>query len=132
MRIPCCASLFASIVLAASLPDPAFARASATEAAQLGHELTPLGATVAGDSKIGVPAYVGAAFFDESIKSQTPETLEAMRAAIDAGVVDPAVVVIEARKRAHDSTAAVLPIGSLARFDRPPPTLTGYDDLLEA
>ena len=44
----------------------------------------------------------------------------------------PAVVVIEARKHAHDSTAPVLPIGALARFDRPAPTLTGYDDLLEA
>ena len=55
-----------------------------------------------------------------------------MHAALDLGVVDPAVVAIEARKHAHDSTAAVLPIGTLARFDRPPPTLAGYDDLLEA
>jgi transposase len=55
-----------------------------------------------------------------------------MHAALALGVVDPAVVVIEARKRAQGSVAPVLPIGSLARFDRPPPTLTGYDDLLEA
>lgn len=55
-----------------------------------------------------------------------------MHAALTLGVLDPAVVAIEARKHAHDSTAAVVPIGSLARFDRPPPTLTGYDDLLEA
>jgi len=55
-----------------------------------------------------------------------------MCAALSLGVVDPAVVVIEARKHAHDSVAAVLPIGTLARFDRPAPTLYGYDDLLEA
>jgi hypothetical protein len=55
-----------------------------------------------------------------------------MHAALATGVVDPAVVVIEARKHAHDPGAAVVPIGSLSRFDRPPPTLAGYDDLLEA
>ena len=37
-----------------------------------------------------------------------------------------------ARKHAHDTNAPVVPIGSLTRFDRPPPTLTSYDDLLEA
>jgi transposase len=56
-----------------------------------------------------------------------------MHAALALGVIDPAVVIIEARKRAaHDPTAAVLPIGTLTRFDRPPPTLSVYDDLLEA
>jgi transposase len=55
-----------------------------------------------------------------------------LHAALNLGCVDPAVVVIEARKHAAMSVAPVLPIGSLARFDRPPPTLTTYDDLLEA
>jgi transposase len=55
-----------------------------------------------------------------------------MHASLAVGCVDPAIVMIEARKHAHDSTAAVLPIGNLARFDRPPPTLTNYDVLLEA
>lgn len=55
-----------------------------------------------------------------------------MGAALGVGSVDPAVVLIEARKHAHDTTAAVVPIGALARFDRPPPTLACYDDLLEA
>lgn len=55
-----------------------------------------------------------------------------LRAALDVGCVDPAVVVIEARRRAAASVAPVLPMGSLARFDRPTPTLTSYDDLLEA
>jgi transposase len=53
-------------------------------------------------------------------------------AAVDLGSVDPAVVIIEARKRAEHSSALVVPIGSLARFDRPAPTLAHYDDLLEA
>lgn len=55
-----------------------------------------------------------------------------MHAALTVECVDPAVVVIEARKHAETSVALVLPIGSLARFDRPPPTLANYDDLLEA
>ncbi|MDQ4068876.1 MAG: IS21 family transposase, partial [Actinomycetota bacterium] len=55
-----------------------------------------------------------------------------MEAALGVGSVDPAVVVIEARRAAADVSAAVVPIGSLARFDRPAPSLGGYDDLLEA
>jgi hypothetical protein len=55
-----------------------------------------------------------------------------MRGALGLGCVDPAVVLIEARKRAHGWVTPLLPIGSLARFDRPPPTLTDYDHLLEA
>jgi transposase len=58
--------------------------------------------------------------------------VEGMRAALALNIVDAAVVVIEARKHAHDTNAPVVPIGSLARFDRPPPTLTSYDELLEA
>jgi transposase len=55
-----------------------------------------------------------------------------LAAALTVDCVDAAVVVIEARKHAQTSVAAVVPIGTLARFDRPPPTLTRYDDLLEA
>jgi transposase len=55
-----------------------------------------------------------------------------MHAALGLGCVDPAVVVIEARRHAQGSRSAVIPIGALARFDRPPPTLASYDDLLEA
>lgn len=47
--------------------------------------------------------------------------------------VDPAVVVIEARRAATGHTSApVIPIGSLAQFDRPQPRLDHYDTLLEA
>ncbi len=55
-----------------------------------------------------------------------------MEAALGVGSVDPAVVVIEARRAAANISAPVVPIGTLARFDRPPPSLAGYDDLLEA
>lgn len=55
-----------------------------------------------------------------------------MNAALSVDSVDPAVVLIEARKAAENSTAPALPIGELARFDRPKPTLNRYDDLLEA
>ncbi len=55
-----------------------------------------------------------------------------MNAALSVDSVDPAVVLIEARKAAEDSTTPALPIGELARFDRPKPTLNRYDDLLEA
>ena len=55
-----------------------------------------------------------------------------MTAALQVGSVDPAIVAIEARKAAEGSTVPALPIGELARFDRPKPTLNHYDDLLEA
>lgn len=55
----------------------------------------------------------------------------AMNAAIDSGAVDPQAVLIHARR---DTTgghiAPVIPIGTLARYDRPNPSLAGYDDLL--
>jgi transposase len=53
-----------------------------------------------------------------------------MEAALRVGSVDPAVVVIETRRAAVDVSAAVVPIGALGRFDRPAPSLNGYNDLL--
>ena len=55
-----------------------------------------------------------------------------MERALCAGSVDPAVVAIEARRAMDATPAPVVPIGALARFDRPPPTLDDYDGLLEA
>jgi hypothetical protein len=56
----------------------------------------------------------------------------AMRAAVDTGLVDPRTVLIDARRRggAYQPGAAVIPLGGLARYDRPPPTLAAYDQLL--
>lgn len=56
--------------------------------------------------------------------------LAAMAHAVSSGTLDPQVVLIEARRHAHTSLAPVVAIGTLARYDRPAPTLTGYDELL--
>jgi hypothetical protein len=58
--------------------------------------------------------------------------LQAMRQAVDAGVTEAAVVLVEARRIAdHQPAAQVIAIGALARFDRPTPALAGYDSLLD-
>lgn len=50
--------------------------------------------------------------------------------ALRVGAVDAAVVIIEARRVARGEGASIIPIGSLARYDRPLPTVTHYDELL--
>ena len=55
-----------------------------------------------------------------------------LRAALDVGSLDAEVVLIEARKVSERAVAPVVPIGALARYDRPKPTLNDYDTLLEA
>lgn len=59
-----------------------------------------------------------------------PALITAMSRAVDAGIVDPQVVLIDARRTAEDRLAPVIPIGALARYDRPAPALAGYDELL--
>jgi hypothetical protein len=59
-----------------------------------------------------------------------PALITAMSRAVDAGTLDPQAVIIDARRQAEGRLAPVIPIGALARYDRPAPTLTGYDDLL--
>ena len=54
----------------------------------------------------------------------------AMGKAVQVGILDPQVVLIDARRQAGGQLAPVIPIGALARYDRPTPSLTGYDDLL--
>lgn len=56
--------------------------------------------------------------------------LAGIRHALAVGSVDPAVVTIEARRVAEGWTDVVIPIGTLARYDRPLPTITHYDQLL--
>jgi transposase len=60
----------------------------------------------------------------------TAALIAAMGKAIDAGTLDPQVVLIDARREAGGQLAPVIPIGALARYDRPAPSLTDYDDLL--
>lgn len=55
----------------------------------------------------------------------------AMNAAIASGAIDPQVVLIQARRdTTGGQVAPVVPIGALTRYDRPTPSLAGYDDLL--
>ncbi len=61
---------------------------------------------------------------------------EAISAGIGAclavGIVDPAVVIVEARRAVDPRSAeVVVPIGALARYDRPAPTIAHYDQLLK-
>jgi transposase len=53
----------------------------------------------------------------------------AMDRAVASGCLDPQVVLIDAR-REPIQLAPVVPIGALARYDRPAPSLTAYDQLL--
>lgn len=57
-----------------------------------------------------------------------------MTAALELGSLDPAVVILEARKLASASEQApIVPMGAaLSHFDRPPPSIDHYDELLEA
>jgi hypothetical protein len=50
----------------------------------------------------------------------------AMTAAIASGVLDAQAVLIDARRQA----APVIPLGALARYDRPAPALDAHDQLL--
>jgi hypothetical protein len=56
--------------------------------------------------------------------------LAGIRHALAVGSVDPALVLIEARRAAADRPAVILPLQTLARYDRPLPAITHYDTLL--
>ncbi len=59
--------------------------------------------------------------------------VRALNRAIDAGCLDPHTVLIDTRRdqAGHlDPAAPVIAIGALARYDRPAPSLTCYDQLL--
>jgi hypothetical protein len=53
--------------------------------------------------------------------------IQATDRAVTSGVLDPQAVLIDARRLAGGPVAPVIPIGALARYDRPAPALTGYD-----
>jgi transposase len=55
--------------------------------------------------------------------------IAAMDRAVASGCLDPQVVLIDAR-RDTSQLAPVVAIGALSRYDRPPPALTDYDQLL--
>jgi transposase len=55
----------------------------------------------------------------------------AMDRAVEAGCLDPQVVLIDARRGHGEQVAPVIPIGTLSKYDRPAPSLAGYDQLLK-
>jgi transposase len=59
-----------------------------------------------------------------------PALARAMDKAVASGALDPQGVLIDARREADGHVAPVIPIGTLARYDRPAPALAGYDQLL--
>ena len=57
--------------------------------------------------------------------------IQALQAANRAGIVDAPVIAIEARRHAEARPhAEVIPLGGLARYDRPAPSVAVYDQLL--
>src|SRR5689334_969334 len=54
----------------------------------------------------------------------------AMIRAVAAGVLDAQAVIIDARRQAGRQVVPVIPLGALARYDRPAPALDAYDQLL--
>jgi len=61
----------------------------------------------------------------------TGAIVAALEAANHTGIVDPVVVIVEARRHNdHHQAAEVIPIGALARYDRPVPNVDVYDQLL--
>jgi transposase len=61
----------------------------------------------------------------------TPAIVTALDAANRTGITDPAVVIVEARRHTDQRPLPeMIPIGALARYDRPVPTVTVYDQLL--
>ena len=55
-----------------------------------------------------------------------------MDRAVAGGALDPQVVLIDARADQAAHLAPVIAIAALTRYDRPAPSLTGYDQLLTA
>ncbi|MDN5934053.1 MAG: IS21 family transposase [Pseudonocardia sp.] len=54
-----------------------------------------------------------------------------IRACLTIGVIDPDVVIVEARRAVAERDPVVVPIGALARYDRPTPTIAHFDELLK-
>ena len=55
------------------------AKVTAAEAARLGADLTPVGALAAGNAEGTISEWVGSRNFDDAVKNQTPQSLEALR-----------------------------------------------------
>ncbi len=72
---------WATLLVAAGLVimPAAHGKAGADEAARLGKELTAVGATRAGNADGSIPEWIGGRYFDATVRSQTPASLEQVR-----------------------------------------------------
>jgi hypothetical protein len=84
------------------------------------------------DVRDGTRALIEVLLLHRSLPSDA--LIAGIDAALAVGSVDAEVVAVEARRRGERTGGAlVIPIGEgLSRFDRPPPSIARYDDLLEA
>jgi transposase len=109
----------------------ALARARACGAFSVDHEHYWTAARRRLGDQAGTRALVEVLLAHRSLPADAIRT--ALRACVEIGVVDPDIVIVEARRAASGHVATVVPIGDvLARYDRPAPTIDHYDDLLEA
>jgi hypothetical protein len=108
----------------------ALARARASGAFGVEHERFWTAARRRLGDQAGTRALVQVLLAHRSLPADAIGT--ALAACVDAGIVDPDVVILEARRADSDRTTTVVPIGALARYDRPLPTIAHYDQLLEA
>jgi hypothetical protein len=79
-----------------------------------------------GDTK-GTRALIGILLAHRTMAAAA--LIAAMDRAVASGCLDPETVLIDAR-RDTTAPAPLAAIGALARYDRPPPSLADYDDLL--
>lgn len=67
-----------------TMASAASAKVTADEAAKLGKELTAIGATAAGNADGSIPEWIGGKYFDDTIRNQTPQSLETIRQQFEA------------------------------------------------
>lgn len=82
MKYQITAALSAALLLTSLGSGPAFAKVSATEAAKLGTELSPVGANPNANAEGTIPKWIGEAAFNEKQKQFTPDSLEVVRKTI--------------------------------------------------
>lgn len=82
-----------------------------------------------GGDKAGTRALIEVLLAHRRLPTQSIVT--ALEAANQVGMIDPAVITVEARRHTDQrSRADVVPMGALSRYDRPAPSLGAYDQLL--
>jgi hypothetical protein len=77
----------------------------------------------------GTKALIGVLLLHRTMKAGA--VIAGMEAALSVSSLDPEVVAVEARRSLGRPAPPTLDDVSLAAFDRPPPTLRHYDDLLD-